>query len=406
MSFPFFVAKRHLFSHHKIGYISFISIISIVGLAVGITALILTISILNGFEREVKTKLMGFDAHIRLRLFYQESIDSTQFVQSELSKIKEIKCIVPYIHNHVMIRHGNETDGVIIEGISENDIRKTLNVDGFITKGALKFSTDDGIDGIVIGQKLADFLDAGLGEDIYLFVLHGANIIVNRPRIERFTITGIYDSGIADYDDIFVYTSLSAAQCLFNMGDSFSGYQMIVEEPNKVDEVAKRINETLGFPYHAITWNDLHSNLFKWLKVQRIPILIVFGLIAVVAIFNVVSSLMMIVIEKTKDIGVLKGMGVNRKQITSIFLFEGLFIGIAGTILGYIVALVLSWLQMRSGIISIPKDVYFMNKLPILLCWKDFLYIGLGALLFSIIATVYPSLKAVKLSPSEALRYE
>jgi len=406
MYLPFFVAKRHLFSRHKIGYISFISIISIIGLAVGVAALILTISILNGFEKEVKTKLIGFDAHIRLRLFYQESIDSTQFVESELSKIKEIRHIAPYIHNHVMIRHGNETDGVIIEGISESDIRKTLNVGRFITKGALKFSTDDGADGIVIGQKLADFLDVGLGESVYLFVLHGANIIGNRPRIGRFIITGIYDSGIADYDDIFVYTSLSAAQHLFNMGNSFSGYQMIVEEPSNANEIANRINDTLGFPYHAMTWNDLHSNLFEWLKVQRIPILIVFGLIAVVAIFNVVSSLMMIVIEKTKDIGVLKSVGVNNRQITLIFLFEGVLVGIAGTILGYIIAWFISCLQMRFGIISIPKDVYFMSKLPILLCWKDFLFIGIGSLLSSVIATVYPSLKAVKLSPGEALRYE
>ncbi|MCK4446537.1 MAG: FtsX-like permease family protein, partial [Candidatus Marinimicrobia bacterium] len=135
-------------------------------------------------------------------------------------------------------------------------------------------------------------------------------------------------------------------------------------------------------------------------------ILIVFGLIAVVAIFNIVSSLMMIVIEKTKDIGVLKSMGVNNRQITLIFLFEGVLVGIAGTILGYIIAWFIAWMQMRFGIVSIPKDVYFMSKLPILLCWKDFLFIGLGALLFSVIATVYPSLKAVKLSPSEALRYE
>ncbi len=406
MSLPFFIAKRHLFSRHKIGYISFISIISIIGLAVGVAALILTISILNGFEREVKSKLMGFDAHIRLRLFYNESIDSTRMIENMLSEYDEIVDYVPYVHNNVMIRHGQEADGVIVEGIDENDIRKTLNVDRFIVDGELKFDLEDDRDGVVIGRKLAQLLDVELGDQIYLFVLFGRKDLGKRPKIGRFTLSGIYDSGISDYDDIFIYTSLHAAQKLFEMGPRFSGYQIILDDPLKANEVAARINDSLGFPYHALTWNDLHSNLFEWLRVQRLPIMIVFGLIAIVAIFNLVSSLMMIVIEKMRDIGVLKSMGINRNQVTRIFLYEGLMIGFTGVFLGFLLTVGIAWLQMRFGIISLPKDVYFMSQLPVLLKWSQFVIVGLTMIIFTVIATVYPSLKAVKLSPADALRYE
>lgn len=406
MSLPLFIAKRHIFSRHRVSYISFVSFISIVGLAVGVAALILTISILNGFEKELKTKLIDFDAHIRLRVVNSETLDSTDAIEEKLSKIEEIKHIVPYVHNYVMIRHGSEIDGVILEGIPEEDIKKTINIDRFVEKGALKFKSEDNKDGIVIGQKLADYLNVDLHDKVYLFVMKGTQGLGSRQKVKSFIITGIYDSGISDYDDIFIYTSLEAAQDLFNFGSKFSGYQMVVDNPEDADKICSVINSTLGYPFYAISWKDLHSNLFGWLDVQRLPIMIVFGLIAVVAIFNIISSLTMIVIEKTKDIGILKSMGLNRKRITEIFVLEGFFIGLIGTLLGYLLALVLGWIQLRYGIISIPADVYFMSELPILFSWRDFLFIGAGALIFSFMATIYPSIKANRLSPVEATRYE
>ncbi|MDD5766779.1 MAG: ABC transporter permease [Candidatus Marinimicrobia bacterium] len=406
MSLPYFIAKRHLFSHHKIGYVSFISIISIVGLAVGVAALLLTISILNGFEKEIKTKLISFDAHIRVRLFYEDSIDPVSTIKNEIEKFKSVRSVAPYVHSNVIIRRGNETDGVIIEGIAESELSKTIDIDRFIKEGALQFQTSDGSDGIVVGRKLSQTLEANIGEKVYLFVLHPENNQTSRPKIGVFTVTGIYESGIADYDDIFVYTSLSAAQRLFDLGDRFTGYQILLDDPNQAEVVATQINEQLGYPYHALSWINLHQNLFDWLKVQRIPILLIFGLIALVAVVNVISSLMMIVIEKTHDIGILMAVGVNKKQVTRIFLIEGVLIGLAGTILGFLLALGIAWLQIRFSLVSIPKDVYFMSELPILLDWKNFLVIGIFSMICSTLATIYPTIKAVSLSPSETTRYE
>ncbi len=406
MSITYFISKRHLISHHKIGYISFISIISIIGLSVGVAALILTISILNGFEREIETKLIGFDSHIRLRLFFNETVDSTSHIEERLYEYPGVRHVVPYIHIQAMIRHGKEADGVVVEGISEEDIGKTLQLSNIVTEGDIEFNLKDGSDGIVIGKKLADYLNVDLSSNVYLFAFRGLPGATGYSRVGKFKITGIYDSGMSDYDDIFVYTSLSAAQDLFELGDRFSGFQIMLDDAFQADNIAVNINEDLGYPYHALSWTDLHSTLFEWLNVQRIPILLIFGLIAVVAVFNIVSTLMMIVIEKTRDIGVLKTMGVNRAQTVSIFLLDGLIIGVAGTLLGFIISTALAWIQNRFGLISIPRDVYFMNQLPILLQWQNYLIIGIGAILFSMTATIYPALKAVKLTAAEATRYE
>ncbi|MCD6206215.1 MAG: ABC transporter permease [Candidatus Marinimicrobia bacterium] len=406
MSFPLFIAKRHLFNRHKIGYISFISIVSTIGLALGVAALILTISVLNGFENVIKEKLIGFDAHIRLRLFNGQIFKSSDKIADQLLQIPEVKELVPYVHSTVMIRNKAETDGVILEGIKETDIGKTLDIHRFLKEGSVSFQTRDGGNGIIIGRKLAAKLDAKLGDNVYLFVLEPSPQSRRRPKVGSFTITGIYESGIADYDDIFVYTSLGAAQDMMNLGDSFSGFQMILDNPYNAAAVADTINTRLGYPYHAMSWLDLHANLFEWLRVQRFPIIIVFGLIAAVAIFNIVSSLMMIVIEKTKDIGILKSMGISNRQTGRIFLIEGTIIGIAGTFSGYLLAFLLSWLQNRFGIIALPEDVYFMNQLPIEPKLIYYLAVGFFAILSSILATIYPSHKAMKLAPTEAIRYE
>jgi len=406
MNFSYFIARRHLLGHHKIGYISFISIFSVIGLAVGVAALILTISILNGFENELKSKLIDFDSHIRLNLHYQDSMDSTKVIEEKLQKIPEIEHLVPYIHRHVMIRNKNYTDGVIIEGIPENDLGSSLNVSKFIKQGKLEFTTENGKNGIVLGEKLAEKLNLKLGNKVYLFQLHGTKGIGSRPKIGIFIVTGLYNSGISDYDDIFVYTGITAAQNLFNIKNSFSGFQIMLHNPADADRVSDEIDELLGFPYNAMSWNHLHANLFEWLRVQRFPVILIFGLITVVAVFNIVSSLMMIVIEKTRDIGILKSFGASNGKITKIFLYESTIIGFVGVSLGFTLALIIAWLQNNYSIISIPEDVYFMNKLPVLLDWRNFLYIGLGALFFSVTATIYPSIKANKLSPSEATKYE
>ena len=377
-----------------------------IGLSVGVAALILTISILNGFEQEIKTKLVDFDSHIRLNVAYSTAVDSIDKVEKALSNIEEIKHYVPYINRNVIIRNKNLTDGVVVEGINEEQIGNTINVNRFIVEGKLSFHAENEKDGLVIGRKLARKLELEIGDKAYLFVIRGNNKVRSKPKIGTFIVTGLYDSGISDYDDFFIYTSIDAVTKLFNVAKEYSGYQIMLHNPNLADEIASIIDNELGFPYNAMSMNELHTNLFEWLRLQRFPVILIFGLISLVAVFNIVSSLMMIVIEKTKDIGILKSYGVNNSQIMRIFLIESLLIGLTSVLGGYILALLISFLQMKFGIISIPEDVYLMQQLPILLDYKSFIYVGLGGLFFSLLATVYPAFKATRLEPVDAIRYE
>ncbi len=406
MNFSYYIAKRHLLGHHTIGFISFISIFSVIGLSVGVAALILTVSVLNGFEQELKSKLVDFDAHIRLNKMYSATSDSSKNVLKTLQQIPEINAIVPYMQRNVIVRHKTLTDGVIVEGIEAQKIGTSVNLSRFVTQGELRFSTETGKDGILIGEKLAEKLELNLGDELYLFVIHGAKGVGRRPKIGTFVVTGLYDSGISDYDDIFIYTSLKAMKNLFRHNSEITGYQIMLSDAGRADDIAAQIDDELGFPYNARSMNDMHANLFEWLRVQRLPVTLIFGLICLVAIFNIVSSLMMIVIEKTKDIGILKSYGASDHQVMKIFVIESLLIGITGTVLGFALALTFTWAQNQFGLISIPEEVYFMKNLPILLNIRNFIYIGAGAIFFSLIATIYPAYKATKLEPVEAIQYE
>lgn len=413
MYYPFFVAKKYLWAKRKTGFISVIAYISIAGVALGTAALIITLSIISGFERELRSKFITFDSHIRVKTFEgTPMISDYGALELKIKQIPQVVGMSPYIEKEAMIRSKRATDGVIIKGIDQNVVDRALDIrrDVIASKNEmtidLKRKDPQSLPGVLIGKKLADKLFVAIGDKVTVFSLQNTLAFIQQPKVGQFIVTGMYRSGLSEYDNVYVYIDLQEAQKIFEYGSTVTGVEMRLSDMFEAQDAAKELGQLLGYPYYVRTWLDIHRNLFGWLETNNFVMVIIFTLIIMVAAFNIIGTLFMIVIEKTKDIGILKSMGASHKNIRQIFVMEGFLIGIIGSAIGNILALVLCWLQLKFRIISLNSDVYFMDTVPIELRWHYFLIISILAVALCVGATVFPSHKAAKLDAVDAIRYE
>ena len=403
-----FIARRHLKSRHAFNFISFISYLSIIGLGIGVTVLILTLAVLNGFENEVQRKIVSFDGHLRLKgLLGRPLPESNDYVDSVLTAIPGILDRAPYVRNAAMIRYKKRTEGVLIEGIWEDKVRSVLGISGMIESGEFSYISDqEGDEGIVIGRDLANNLGLSLSDKVTLFDLKAMATPGLPPRLKRFYISGIFSTGLHEYDDTMIYMNLASAQELFGLPNQITGEIIKTITADRADNISSLLNESVVYPYSSSTWKERHFNLFSWLNIQKYPITIIFALIVLVAIVNVASSLIMIVMEKTRDIGVLRTVGFTQKDISRIFISEGAIIGIVGVLLGFLLTCAVGFVQLKWGVLRIPEEIYFMQELPILFKSDYFITVGLVGIALALLATLYPAWKASRLQPAEVLRYE
>ncbi len=422
MNYRFYIAQRYLRSKRRTGFISLITYISTVGITIGVAALIITMSVMNGFETEVRNRIIGADAHIRLTMFHEIPMNGWQSVMDSLKDIPHIIGISPFIQGKGMLKFNNQIEGSIIKGIdlktvaSVSDLPKTI-VAGDLNLDNLKVekSPDENIDtppptfaytGIVLGRQLSFRLGAALGDTVILFSPAGMTSFLSTPILKRFIVKGIFETGIYEYDDAFVYISLNDAQQLFELKNQVTGIEIKLNKFERAESVARLIEEKLHYPFYPRTWTDMHRTLFRWMKIEKWLYTILLSLIILVAAFNIISSQIMMVLEKRREIGILKAIGATRKDIAKIFMYEGLTIGIFGTIGGVIIGGALCWAQQTYKFFSLPGDVYFLNSLPIRMQVLDFIVIGIVAMGLTLLATVYPAHRAGKLDPVEAIRYE
>lgn len=404
MSFELFITKRYIKSTRITGFISFITLISIIGIMLGTSALIIAISISNGFEKELKEKVIGFTSHIQVSKFDVRYFDKDDWQGFEKIKtISNVSAVSPFAAREAMIRSSYGIEGIYLKGIlPEYDfsiIRKS------IIEGKYNFDENDGAPKIIIGKKLANKLGVEVGDKVIILAIDPTNPYILAPKIEQFKISGIYETGMAEYDDIFVYVRLEHAQYLLDLGNNVSGFDVMVKNVDFIDETALEIQDKLGYPYYARTMYQMYRNLFAWLELQKKPVPIVLGLIIIVAVFNIIGTLLMMVLEKTKEIGILKSMGANSKSIMKIFVYQGLFIGIVGTILGNLLAYFLSLIQLKYKPLSLPEDIYFMSSVPVLLQLETFVIVSFVALVLCFLATLIPALIASRIQPVEAIRF-
>ncbi|RMD99952.1 MAG: lipoprotein-releasing ABC transporter permease subunit [Calditrichaeota bacterium] len=415
MGFEFFIARRYLRSKRKTGFISLITYISTIGVMIGVAALIISLSVANGFEDEVRSRIIGFDAHIKVRTFHDRGMDQAagERIIAMLDSLPQVKGAAPYIFEKGMIVSKERKEGVLIKAIDpkreplvtnlvNNIIYGSLNLDMVHVEGERDYP------GIILGRWLADRLVTNLGDRVQILSASGLDLspLGGAPRFRTFRVAGYFETGLYEYDDNYAFISIEQGQKLFESPGKITGVQVKLDNMNHAKRIAEWINRRLGYPYMTITWFSMNKNLFAWMQIEKWAAFLILSLIIMVAAFNIVSTLIMVVLEKRKDIGILKSMGAYSSSILKIFVFEGLFAGIIGVILGLLIGYGFCWAQLKYKFFSLPGEVYIINSLPIQLQWIDFFSIAAAALFLSFVATLYPAYKAAKLDPIEAIRYE
>ena len=415
MSFEFFVSLRYLKAKRKQTFISIITFISIGGVALGVTALIVVLAVMSGFENDLKNKILGLNAHV-LVLSWDNQVAHYAQLAGQVEKVPGVTGATPFILTQVLLNTPQKVTGAVLRGLEVDSARRVIILDRIIRTGswkALEASTGDqpetvaSMPGIILGQELAKQLGLSLGDPVSVVSPLGEVSPLGRvPKMRSFRLAGTFESGMFEYDSTIAFVSLAQAQSFLSMPGRVTGLEVKTRDIYEADRIAKDIKNRLGFPYWTKDWMRMNKNLFSALKLEKLVMFIILALIILVAAFNIVSSLIMVVMEKTKDIAVLKSMGATAGSIMKIFVLEGLIIGAVGTTLGLIGGVGLCEILRKYQFIHLPSDVYYISSLPVLMKGLDILLIMVAAIGITFVATLYPAWQASRLDPVEALRYE
>jgi lipoprotein-releasing system permease protein len=404
LNYKFYIAKRFLFSKKDSRFVSFITYISIFGISLGVAVLIIAISILSGFEKEILNKVAGLVSHIQIHSFKNEGIPDYQIVIDTIKKsIPEQRGISAYTQREAVIRYKDNVEGIVLKGIiPESD----LSAARFrLIKGEFNVNPVDTVfSRLIIGDKLAQKLNVEPGNKVVIFGLQGIPSPFNTPKIKQFIISGVYETGLRDYDDILIYTDLKTAQKLFNFENYVTGIEMNVDNVEKVEETVSKLKILLGYPFYPRSLFKLYKGLFTWVELQKAPTPVILGLIILVATFNIIGTLLMMTLEKTHSIGILKSLGASKSDIMEIFIIDGLIIGIIGIAIGTFLGLGLSLLELKYRFFSLP-EIYYMKNVPIQIVPEYIILICFITFILVFLATLIPSYLASKFEPVKSLRF-
>ena len=408
MNFETFIAKRYLVSKHKINFITIISFISIAGITVGVAALIVVLSVFNGFGSLVTSYLMNLDPHIRITAISNEGEKDILKLEEILNSQKDIESYSPFIEGKVLAYNKGVTQVLNLKGIAEQSVNSVyllndniVDGDGLLTQGSSN---------IVVGLQLADKLQVFTGDTLLLISpsnIEQALTQLSLPLSRKVVVAGIFSSKNNEYDGAYVFSSLKDAQYLFGYKNNFQGYDIRLNHINNSDKIKKIIQAQIDQNNFSVnTWYDFHQELYAVMQVERWTAYIILSLIIAVATFNILGSLSMSVIEKKRDIGILRSMGVTEKSVLKIFMFEGLLIGIIGTLLGIIIGYLVCYIQINYNIYPLDPSQYKIDSLPIEVRFSDFFFISGVAMLLSFLASLYPAKRAAKVNPISAIKWE
>ena len=421
MGYEWFISLRYLKAKRRQGFISLISIISVAGVAVGVMALIVVLAVMTGFTDSLREKILGINSHIVVQRL-GNGINNYQEITDAILQTDGVIAATPYTYSQTMLSVPDTSSGAVVRGIDPATAKNVLSLNSQLIRGSLIDLEEDlasDVDqkpdisqaiilpGIILGKELARNLRVDINDKIRLFSPAGPLTPMGViPKIKTCRVVGIFDTGMYEYDSSLAYISLTTAQDFLDLDQNVHGLELKVDDIYRASEIAAKLEKKLGFGYIVKDWISMNKNLFSALKLEKTAMFIVLALIVLVAAFNIISTLIMVVMSKGKDIAILKSMGATSRGIMRIFIYEGLIIGLTGTVLGVIGGLALCEILSKYQFIKLPSDVYPITTLPIKVLPMDVTLVAISAALITLLATIYPSWQASKIEPAVALRYE
>ncbi len=418
MRYELFIGLRYLRAKRKEAFISLITIISMLGVVIGVMTLNIVLSVMTGFEEDLRDRILGFNPQV-IVLSFNGTVSDYPTVLQRIEKVPGVVRAAPFVYGQVMLSAQQNVTGAVVRGVlptsdGVTDLERHLKQGSVEALGELHdVPLDDGkgatvqLPGIIVGKDVARQLGLLVGDPVNVISPIATPTAVGMvPRVKRFVVVGLFDSGMAEYDASLVYMDLANAQKFFDLGEKVTGIEVRGTDLYSAKAIGDRIRDTLGFPFRVRDWMEINHNLFSALQLEKTVYFIVLLLIVLVAAFNIVATLIMVVMEKRKDVAILKSMGATPSGVGRIFIFKGMIIGIVGTFLGNAGGYIACVLLKRYQFIELPKDVFYVNTVPVKMYPEYFLVVTAASLLICLLATVYPARQAARLAPVDVIRYE
>ncbi len=410
LKYEAFVTLRYLTSKRREKFVPFITVCSLLGIAISVMTMIVVIGVMNGFEKDLKEKMVSMNSHITLENRMGGGIDSYEILMDKIRKLDNIKATAPFLIGEALIRTRSGGKGVVLKGIDSELEDGVSDLKKYVKKGNYKISAK----GVLIGSELARYFGIVVGDVIVINIpTKSATSFGLIPRELKCKVEGIFSSGLYDFDMSFVYIPLSTYQKFLGVSN-VSGINIQLYDFDRSVDMKTKITRELGYPYYARTWLERNINLFRAIRTEKVVMFIILVVAIIIAAFNISSTLVMTVMEKTKDVGILKSIGASRFSIMRIFLYQGFFVGVFGTVMGVVSGgVIIRYIDLIADTVSkifgfevFPKDIYLFDKIPAYISPFSVSLIALSAIMISVFAAVYPAWKASILNPVEALRYE